>query len=308
MNLQDILDRQSRPQRHSTWVPKKRDWRYETGVFTHNDSKGSRKDSTVWDDMDYDCQMNNRKKGSRKVSSKSGTKFSAQTMRQIIVHSSTLSNDTSDATSEPAIEIRQVRAAKISRQKSRPSNLTIEDSALSRFKATGSVVRLRFTGRNIEKLQRILETNTHKELSSPASFYNQSQSSSQYLASHDTTDTSPAATANTFDTTNSDASSSPLFQCDWTDETRDFNMKVIRPSLQSAHGTVKDLGSEYHWYTDAVGVNAIFPPGVPLSAKEIIAYYPHHIRWEGVMMRLTNSNYQGVDILGMQVTRIISTP
>lgn len=66
-------------------------------------------------------------------------------------------------------------------------------------------------------------------------------------------------------------------------------------------GGAEILGPKYHWYEHAVPVNAIFPPGIPISAKEIMAYYPHHVRWKGVMLRLTSNDYRGADIMGMQV-------
>src|SRR5689334_5313886 len=54
----DILARQSRPQRNSTWIPKARDWRYATGVIQHDDFEDAPKARSVWDTMDYDYQTN----------------------------------------------------------------------------------------------------------------------------------------------------------------------------------------------------------------------------------------------------------
>ena len=87
----------------------------------------------------------------------------------------------------------------------------------------------------------------------------------------------------------------------WIDETQDFDVLAVRSTLRSPSTPVKDLGPHYTWYTDAVPVDALFPPGVPLSAKEILAYYPHHVRWKDVMLRLARSGYRGSEILGIQV-------
>lgn len=53
----EILARQSRPQRSSTWVPKTRDWRYATGVIKHDDFDDAPKSRSVWDTLDYDYQV-----------------------------------------------------------------------------------------------------------------------------------------------------------------------------------------------------------------------------------------------------------
>jgi hypothetical protein len=95
----------------------------------------------------------------------------------------------------------------------------------------------------------------------------------------------------------------PVFRRTWIDETYHFSVDAIRSTLRPAGVKVDDLGTNYGWYADAVPVDAILPPGVPLSAKEIIAFYPHHICWKDIKIRLTNNGYKGVDIMGMQVSR-----
>lgn len=93
----------------------------------------------------------------------------------------------------------------------------------------------------------------------------------------------------------------PLFDRPWVDESQDFNMRAILSTVRNPSCLVKNLGANFTWYTDAVPVDALFPPGIPLSAKEILAYYPHHIRWRDVMLRLTRNDYRGGDIVGIQV-------
>lgn len=68
-----------------------------------------------------------------------------------------------------------------------------------------------------------------------------------------------------------------------------------------------ELVKTYNWYPEAAAVDALLPPGVTLSLKDILIYYPHHVRWQHVMLRLTHNDYRGSDILGIQV-RLTSEP
>lgn len=92
------------------------------------------------------------------------------------------------------------------------------------------------------------------------------------------------------------------FERSWVDETQDFNMREVCSTIRRPDTPVKDLGKSYAWYNDALAVDALLPPGIPLSAKELLAYYPHHIRWTGVMLRLSNNDYRGRDIMGIQAS------
>ncbi|KAG9198565.1 hypothetical protein G6514_009806 [Epicoccum nigrum] len=85
----------------------------------------------------------------------------------------------------------------------------------------------------------------------------------------------------------------------WHDTTRDFNMLTVR-TLRPPNGTFGGLVGSYSWYADATPVDALLPPGVPLSIKEICIYNPHRVRWQGIMLRLTHNDYRGQDILGTQ--------
>ncbi|KAJ8117081.1 hypothetical protein OPT61_g1634 [Boeremia exigua] len=86
----------------------------------------------------------------------------------------------------------------------------------------------------------------------------------------------------------------------WQDETRDFSMLAVRATLRSSNEQPGELVMSYNWYPDAVPVDSLLPPGVSLSAKEICIYYPHHIRWQDIMLRLSLNDYRGPDILGIQ--------
>jgi hypothetical protein len=78
MKEEDIIARQSRPQRHSTWIPKTRDWRYASGVFQHDDFEDVPKDRSAWDKLDWDYQNGNQVEevNNTRSMSRSGTKSS----------------------------------------------------------------------------------------------------------------------------------------------------------------------------------------------------------------------------------------
>jgi hypothetical protein len=87
----------------------------------------------------------------------------------------------------------------------------------------------------------------------------------------------------------------------WQDETYDCNMAQICATIRFHGAAPQELIRNYNWYPEAVAVDALFPPGVPLSLREICVYYPHHVRWHDVMFRLVQNDYRGQDILGIQV-------
>lgn len=97
------------------------------------------------------------------------------------------------------------------------------------------------------------------------------------------------------------STSNPLDKA-WFDDTRDFNMLAMRATLRDLHAIPGELVQSYNWYPDAVSVDALLPPGVPLSLKETLVYYPHHVRWQDIMLRLSHNDYRRPDILGVQVS------
>ncbi|CAO2653449.1 Nn.00g028600.m01.CDS01 [Neocucurbitaria sp. VM-36] len=282
MKEEDILARQSRPQQYSTWVPKTRDWRYATGVFQHDDFDDDPKDRSAWDAMDYDYQR-----------SGSGARY----RRDILSRSRSASGN------------------ELGADEATNTMMASPDSASPNTHSL--TARLRFTGSNIAKLRRIVD----KAAVSPQTPQNLSRTQSlgtleTFRSPKTPATTQTAGTLSASFTPHSTAFTSTfsLFHRSWTDETQDFNIKTIRSTLQGSGEEIKELGAKYHWYTDAVPIYAIFPPGVPLSAKEINAYYPHHVRWKGVMIRLTKNGYRGSDIMGIQAlfrgppTHAITTP
>lgn len=254
----DILERQSRPQRNSTWVPKTRDWRYATGVFQHDDFEDAPNTRSVWDIMDYDYQNS----------------------------------------------LGRIRPA-VSRSQS--------DSGIGSDNGTAGralIVRLRLAGKRKAQAQEMI-AGPAKTPSTPGQLAHSQSFAVNPLPTPPMSSSITPATARTAETIHSphvlDSIGSlytfPLFQRSWVDETYTFNAKHVRSTLRAPNAKdVEDLGANYGWYYDAPQVDAIFPPGVPLSAKEICAFYPHHVRWKGVMIRLTNNDYRGADIMGMQVS------
>ncbi|KAF1835904.1 hypothetical protein BDW02DRAFT_261599 [Decorospora gaudefroyi] len=267
MKEEDILARQSRPQRHSTWVPKTRDWRYATGVFKHHDFEDAPKDRSAWDTLDYDHQVDGKVSTARSRSG-SETGDGSEVGLDDLWDSNTPECSVSTILPESSSTI--VRVERMSKKNTPKRNLW---KSVARYRWNGDVAGDRDAGYQafslIVRLQ--FSARTAKMLN----------------ATH-TSDT--IELVHTF----------LPFQRTWVDETQDFNMRTVRATLRQPGTTAKDLGNNYGWYTDAVPADALFPPGVPLSAKEMIAYYPHHVRWKGVMLRLTNNDYRGRDIMGMQ--------
>ena len=311
----DILARQSRPQRNSTWVPKTRDWRYATGVIQHEDFQDEPRSRTVWDNMDYDYQAGVGQGSGR---SRSGSGYgsdlglSAATDRpspdEKITTYSTDSPKSTIIVPSPKARYRPmllVRGAWM-------QVITYKRNGFEKtdFERTGLKLRLRFTGKRKQQAQEILEraaappllASPHTPVQSPGTH----QTPTLKLRSPNTPAT--ARTAETLRTHHMlDSIKSlhtfPLFKRTWVDETHDFSVVTTRSTLRDGNVKVEQLGTNYAWYADAVPIDAIFPPGVLLSAKEINAYYPHHVRWRDVMLRLTNNDYRGADIIGMQVCR-----
>lgn len=91
----------------------------------------------------------------------------------------------------------------------------------------------------------------------------------------------------------------------WHDDTRDFSMTIVRTTVRDLDERPGELVRNYNWYPDAVPVDSLLPPGVPMSSTEICAYYPHHVRWQEVMVRLAQNDYRGLDILGVQVSNAV---
>ncbi|KAF1936909.1 hypothetical protein EJ02DRAFT_357979 [Clathrospora elynae] len=317
MKEEDILARQSRPQHHSTWIPKARDWRYATGVFQHHDFEDAPKHRSAWDTMDYDYQVGGTRGSKDGNRSRSGSGSGGGSNAGIDGSTAALG---SPASAKPEITThtsRTVVHVEVVQRKARctPRNTwmsvtryrsdaqAIEGSDPGSDPGSGAIsltVRLRFSGKLI------VEDASHPPVTPRSLKHTKPPVTPQ--SAKKPRDLNTPATARTAMTRNTphilDSIESihryPLFQRAWVDETHDFNIKAVRSTLRQPDAKVEELGHNYHWYTEAVPIDALLPPGVPLSAKEVIAYYPHHVRWKGMMVRLTNNNYRGADIIGMQ--------
>jgi hypothetical protein len=316
-----ILARQARPQRSSTWMPRKRDWRYATGVIQHDDWDDAPKSRSVWDTLDYDYQAGRDNEGhiSTGSTADSGTGSVQDVVLKIEAAYTPESTDSkmsmvspkAPSPAKPGYKSMSLRKGSWKQVTRFTSILKVEgDGREVRYVLTGRVVRLRFTSRNKTLLQDILQRPVIP-ISTPSSFnHGRSPVASQNLTPPVSSPNTPATarTAATIHTPHVlDSIESlynfPLFKRAWVDETYNFDSNAVRKQLRDAGTVVDDLGSNFAWYTDAVPIDAILPPGVPISAKEIHAFYPHHVRWKGVMLRLTHNDYRGPDIMGMQVSR-----
>jgi hypothetical protein len=56
----------------------------------------------------------------------------------------------------------------------------------------------------------------------------------------------------------------------WVDETQEFDVKKLFASLRPRSKEVEDIPTSFVWLPEAVPVDAILPPGVPMSIKEIL--------------------------------------
>jgi hypothetical protein len=317
----DILARQSRPQHSSTWIPKTRDWRCSTGVIQHDDFQDAPKSRSVWDSLDYDYQASRDKDPQTRSTSTSGNGAgSEQDIAETIMAARTpqrnvskMSIETPNASLPTKAEYKSMSLQRGAwKQVTRFTRIAnaAEDGAEESYELTGLVVRFRFTGKNKAYIHGILE---RRPVQTPAfsslkhvRLPRVRQNLTPPMSSPNTPATARTAetihTPHTLDSIES-LYAFPLFKRTWVDETYNFNVNVVRSKLRHKGTEADDLGTNFGWYADAVPIDAIFPPGVPISAKEIHAFYPHHVRWKGVMLRLTHNDYRGVDIMGMQVCR-----
>lgn len=318
----DFLARSSRPQRNSKWVPKTRDWRYATGVIQHDDHDDAPKARSTWDILDHDYQSRGKQKSPKRLSrSRSGTASEPDVLESTepahapepaVLMAAADSPDPAAQLKGPQkpMEFRRRVWRQVKKYTRRDPSGSGED--IGDFDVTGLVVRMRFTRKNKALLQ---ETLSRTVPSAPTSI----PVALTKLPAANPKPTPPIsspgtpAVARTAETVRThhildsieSLYSFPLFKRAWVDETYDFNFKSVLATLRSGDKIVDDLGGNYEWYDYAPRADAIFPPGVPLSAKEIHAFYPHHVRWKTVMVRLTSNDYRGPDILGMQVSCIL---
>jgi hypothetical protein len=304
MREEDILARHSRPQKHSTWVPKTRDWRYATGVFKHNDFEDAPKDRSAWDAMDFDYQASRSRSG---TGIEDGGYMSVDGMVSAPDIPEGAKSKISPETSKTIVRIEPVKKkAKTGKRSRTPWQKRYRKigepvaEGEPRYEVVGLIARLRFSGKLI-----IEDAPPHPAIQSPPEHTSILATPAKAVMHRDPDTSATARTAQTLNTLHildsiESVHEFPVFQRTWVDETKDFNTQEVRARLRQPGAQVKDMGNNYAWYDDAVPIDALFPPGIPLSAKEVNAYYPHHIRWKQMMLRLTNNDYRGADFIGMQ--------
>jgi len=90
----------------------------------------------------------------------------------------------------------------------------------------------------------------------------------------------------------------------WIDEGYDYSIQAVRAQLRAAEqGSSSGLSIKNgNCVQGAVGIDAIFPPGVPISAIEILTFYPNHIMWPKVALRLMSNGYTAFNIAEIVVS------
>jgi hypothetical protein len=314
----DILHRASRPQRHSSFLPRHRDWRYATGVFTHDDHSDTPKHMTVWDELDYDAQTGvfgrgkERRRAREFARTQSGTTVGADDEDGESSHKSSDADDGEDVTGSPdAMEMdgamdspdkvtptpksgmkgsgksagKKIAATTPSQWHTLASFARIDEeneffqndkNEEQVWKQTRLVTRLNFSLANRATVERIVSnpgtpskptrltidttpTTLQKTPRMPNGFTPATPSTLRVLTSIVPAQNLPQ----------------PLFERQWIDETRDFNMKEVVETIRAPGTIVKELPVAFNWFPDAVPIDALFPPGIAMSAKEILVCLKH---------------------------------
>jgi hypothetical protein len=309
----DILHRASRPQRHSSFLPTRRDWRYASGVFTHDDHDDTPKQMTVWDELDYDAQTGvfgrgkERRRAREFARTRSGTTVGADDEdRESPRKDSGEDDEDAVAESPDAMEMdgamdspdkvtptpksgmkgsgksagKRSKVATPSKWHTLASFTRVdEDGEFSEdgkdgeqvWQQTRLVARLNFSPANSATVERIVSnpgtpckparlaiqttpSTLQKTPRTPNGFTPATPSTLRILTSIEPTHNLPQ----------------PLFERKWTDETHNFNMKEVVETIRSSEMEVKDIPVLFNWFPDAVPIDALLPPGIALSAKEIL--------------------------------------
>lgn len=242
---EDILHRWSRPQRNSTFVPNRRDWRYETGVYQRKDFDGSSGDKTIWDMLDEDCVSGvfgrERRRTHRGNSSMEGA---GETSRHRAYEPSAV-----------GVGMRLPKVLDTSRELSvklygRAAN-GVRSDVEEDWDQAGPIPPLQLLSTN-SSIEPVLTRHT-----SPLSL-------SSVLGP-------PVAISRPSTTThlNHGTEALPPFHRKWKDNTRHFCMKNVRNLLRNPEKPVDPIPVSLQWWDSAVSVDAILPPGIAISAKEL---------------------------------------
>jgi hypothetical protein len=173
---EEILARQSRPQRSPTWVPKMRDWRYATGMIQHDDFEDAPKSRSAWDTLDYNYQAGVETVSQTRSRSGSGADNELaimETMEDVHTSKSTtlrISTASPKLAGPGKITYKSMALPKgVWRQAKR---LTCGEAAYgddneAKYETTGLIIRLYFTRQNWAQVKEILEQPAKPQNPSP---------------------------------------------------------------------------------------------------------------------------------------------
>ncbi|ORY11071.1 hypothetical protein BCR34DRAFT_588204 [Clohesyomyces aquaticus] len=273
----DILHSAARPQRRSFFEPQKIDWRWRTGVIRTEDFEDDRKNMTIWDQAAEEALLGRRGLGSgRRRRVKNGVTASAPARLKF-----------RDAEEEEKGE----RAGRDGDgEEGTPTPILVTPRKLRRERTLAQVEK--YTSERILTevgLEEVWEQTALVVVLRPE----------QTPVPPDSIPTTPNTPRFLRATDISQVRDS--YKRPFVDESRPFSALQIRRSIRTPdqEALLPPIPSTYHWYPDAVPVDALFPPGVPLSGKEILVFYPHHPRNKCVGLRLINNNYKGADVVGI---------
>jgi hypothetical protein len=272
---EDILYRWSRPQRNSTFVPNQRDWRYETGVYQHQDFDNSKGDKTIWDMLDEDNEngvfgRERRRKKGGKANSKmnngetegygreeagavelgisTGSVTPARSHIDTVTPASTWKNK---ETASPPNKSNTFRTLS-PKLYGRAADYT-ESNGEEEWEQTGFLVRLHFP-RKKSSLSAIL--NRFPPQCALSSEPNTPVTPSKLFTPADSHDRGKI-------------DSLRLFHREWRDKTLNFCMRNVLGLLHHPEKLADSIPASFQWWDGAVPVDAILPPGIAMSAKEL---------------------------------------
>jgi hypothetical protein len=288
---QDILHRSSRPQNTSSYIPRKRDWRYATGVFRHEDNERER-DKTTWDEMDEDY-VRRAFRGRRGRAKRPNLDFSEDDPETEDVGGTELVDVQRGGTyADIPVPSSSQAHTTIHYTRKRPTSDNLGTTTEPTWKEVGLIVRLKLPPRNHGNTPQLLfprskpatsesggatpltvstESTNIDSIFSPT----KSQTAAMYAPPTPGTPVSPRSNS----TGSGNAVSVELPESAWKDETYDFPVRRFWDALRKENGRDRDtkpgrqvpeIPKSYTWFPEAVAVDAAFPPGIPMTAKEIL--------------------------------------
>ncbi|KAF2277394.1 uncharacterized protein EI97DRAFT_457419 [Westerdykella ornata] len=327
----DILHRSSRPQYHSTYLPPKRDWRYVTGVYRHEDFTDTPGDQTVWDMLDEDaCGARRKRRRKERKRRKGWTVDTTQAGNKVeegegngVGYAATAHEGGEDEYGTSTTVMGRMISRPISIKCFAPisQNSNTTSATNNEYEPTALIVHLRLPKPSANK-SRLPDRQT-----TPAP-----QTAPRATEVPSTTD-SPSS-IKTFRTRTSSTTSAVIFSPSPASNTDGFTPLTIlsptpppppskthnhtspykRPWMDNTYApspsshTIRHASTRNphrplpaHWtlFPSAVPIDALVPPGIRLSAPELLAFYPNHVLWDGVARRLAGNGYTSEDLTGM---------